>query len=403
MISGRFKLLLLLGLAAGLSGCTTSLHKAVQAGDQDAALKAIESGANINGNYMWGWPINYAIENDDLPMVELLLEHGAEIAPAHMSLAVKAGARSTFELIYENGADLESCFLDQDYPGWWGGDQAVGSMAPPLGSAIMRKDVESVAALIDFGAPQESHCEVPTGLGDDFYFSAILWAAVAGDPDILRILIGNGAMVNRLNLNGQTPISLAAERGHYNAVRVLLASGAFHTYTTEIKQPIEFALDNGHDTTVLLLQRAGAVRPVRPDRSAARKEIGSAILEGVKFAAQLYVIYLGARYSGYDGDYYNAVMSLGDNDDDDRDNLLTRPVETRGKGECSSDFECRSSQICAKDYGRQEGKCVTDATFSGHLDSSRRRGPSNRGYGPLDPSLCPGGYRQDVQDGHCIR
>lgn len=388
-----------------LQGCASTLHQSVEAGDHEAVRQEIAGGASLESSFMHGNPLHPAIENNDFEMVRLLHENGAEILAAHMSVAVKSGARSTYEYLIENGADLKSCFLDQDYPGWWGGDQAVGSMAPPLGSAIMRKDVGTVAALIDFGAPQESHCEVPTGLGDSFQFSAILWAAVAGDPDILRLLIENGAMVNRLNRHGQTPISIAAERGHYNAVRVLLASGAFHTYTTEIKQPIEFAMDNGHHTTVLLLQRAGAVRPVRPDRSAAFKEVGSALLEGVKFAAQLYVIYLGARYSGYDGDYYNSVMSLSDDDDDDddRDSLLTRSMPISSKRECRSDYDCRGSQICAKKYGKRDGTCVSDATNSGWINNRSTTGPSDRGYGPIDRSLCPGGYFQDMETDRCFR
>ena len=85
---------------------------------------------------------------------------------------------------------------------------------------------------------------------------------------------------------------------------------------TEIKQPIEFAMDNGHHTTALLLERAGAIRPRRTDYSAVMSDLGDVLLEGVKLAAELYIIYLGERYSGYDQGYYSAYRSLGSDDDD---------------------------------------------------------------------------------------
>ena len=76
-----------------LQGCASTLHQSVQAGDHEAVRQEIASGNSLEGSFMHGNPLNPAIENDDLEMVELLHDNGATILPAHLSVAVMAQAR----------------------------------------------------------------------------------------------------------------------------------------------------------------------------------------------------------------------------------------------------------------------------------------------------------------------
>jgi ankyrin repeat protein len=389
-----------------LSGCVSTLESAVESGDYEAVKQEIAKGGNVDGSYWTSikLPLQRAIENDDLEMVKLLHESGAEIGPGAASVAVKVGAISTYAYLVENGADLNGCYLDTDYPNWWGGAE-VGSVIPPLGSAVMRQDVQSVATLLELGAPLESDCIVPAGLGDDYRFSSILAAGIAGDPDVIELLIRAGAEPNRLSTQGRTPLSLAAERGHYHAVRVLLANGAFHTYTTQIQQPIEYALEAGHDDVVYLLTYAGAVRPQRRDPSATMVKVGSAVWEGVKFAAGLYVIYLGARYAGYDPEYVSNIGLTG-GDSNGSQTLANRSRETRStdrNSECGGDWDCNGVEICVKQPLHSRGICVDDGgetRLSRDYDSVQSG--QARSDHPKDQKDCPLGTHWDLIYAACI-
>ncbi len=57
--------------------------------------------------------------------------------------------------------------------------------------------------------------------------TALYYAAVAGGPEVAKLLLEHGADVNaRSDLYGDTPLRLAAIRGHIEVVRVLLNYGA---------------------------------------------------------------------------------------------------------------------------------------------------------------------------------
>jgi hypothetical protein len=346
-----------------VSGCVSSLERAVESSDYEAVREEIARGGNVEGNF-WSsikMPIARAVENNDLEMVKLLHENGVAIHPAMVSAAAQAGAVDTYKYLTENGGDLTACWLDQGYPGW-SGKADVGSMLSPLGSSIMRRDLPSVEVLLGLGAPLESNCEVPTGLGKDHRFSAVLVAAIAGNAQVTEVLLGAGAEPNRLSVEGRTPLSLAAERGHYDVARALLAHGAFHTYTNEIKQPIEYAIDAGNHDVVNLLEYAGATRPVRRNQSSVWANVGKGALDGVKYVAAIYVVYLGARYSGYNSNYAPSGTSINS------DALVrgTQSVyadygsDSDDNGECQSDLDCSALEVCVKQPLHAQGICVND-------------------------------------------
>lgn len=114
---------------ATLCGCATPLDRAISAGDLDAAKIAIDQGANVVSTYSVS-PIHEAVHHGDVAMINLLRA---------------------------NGAQLDKCYLDTEYPGFWSLAQSdyYHDSLPPMGSAIARNDVKAVEALIDLGAPAE--------------------------------------------------------------------------------------------------------------------------------------------------------------------------------------------------------------------------------------------------------
>lgn len=50
-------------------------------------------------------------------------------------------------------------------------------------------------------------------------------AAKVGNADILMLLLRNGGRVNQKDVAGVTPLAVAAERGHFHIMEILLSCG----------------------------------------------------------------------------------------------------------------------------------------------------------------------------------
>lgn len=56
--------------------------------------------------------------------------------------------------------------------------------------------------------------------------TALHWAASYGQVNSVQLLIANGAEVDVLGPEGETPLLMAADGGHHEVVRLLLNEGA---------------------------------------------------------------------------------------------------------------------------------------------------------------------------------
>jgi hypothetical protein len=81
-------------------------------------------------------------------------------------------------------------------------------------------------------------------------------AASQGQTAIIAILLGNGAYIDSLDDNGQTPLLKCTENGHIEATELLLASGADpKILDSQGTSAILMAVKAGHEKIVDILAR----------------------------------------------------------------------------------------------------------------------------------------------------
>lgn len=121
------------------------------------------------------------------------------------------------------------------------------SNPPPLISATLAGDVESVRSLLQTGIDPNGIYHTNT---------ALTYAARDGFTEIARVLIDSGAEVNWIDGEGVTPLILAAFKGHADLVRLLLDHGANTTVRDQWdRTALDYALRRGEeDEIVRLLQ-----------------------------------------------------------------------------------------------------------------------------------------------------
>ena len=94
-------------------------------------------------------------------------------------------------------------------------------------------------------------------------------AAVAGDVELVEMLIANDADVNDRDVHGYTPLLLAIQEGHTDIARVLIANGAdVNTRAAsdggEDVTPLYLSIILGRGVTETLLRDHGAIEPDPP-------------------------------------------------------------------------------------------------------------------------------------------
>ena len=117
-------------------------------------------------------PVRQAAENGDIPMIQLLLRHGAKI-------------------------------------------EGSANMGGPLHQAVLRHHPEMVAFLLQNGAKTETY--------DNTHDSPLSLAAKNGQLQSARTLLRHGADRNSKDSDGKTPLDHAREQGHSDIVMLLEA------------------------------------------------------------------------------------------------------------------------------------------------------------------------------------
>lgn len=64
--------------------------------------------------------------------------------------------------------------------------------------------------------------------------TALHIASLAGQEEVVKLLVQHGASVNVQSQNGFTPLYMAAQENHDNVVKYLLSNGANQSLATEV-------------------------------------------------------------------------------------------------------------------------------------------------------------------------
>jgi uncharacterized protein len=226
-----------------LTGPAGALARAILAGDQEAALKAVDEGADVNGELPDWTPLEIAAHCDrrdiaglidrgaglagtfdkvqaltpfllaliaDRPdIAALLLDRGAragngpEEGPSLLILASGLGYPSVAAKLVESGADVDV--------------RAVGGRTP-LMFACESGSLECARILIEAGASLDLRAED----GGTALLTAVDW----GRAEIMRLLLDSGAEINIQDNEGWSCLLVAIFQGDAGLVGELIAAGA---------------------------------------------------------------------------------------------------------------------------------------------------------------------------------
>ena len=222
----------------------TPLQLAAQNGSVDVAKLLVDAGADLEAeSYDWGTPVAIAVKKGHREVARFLIKAGAktDFAKKPMVLydAAEDGRVESVKLLLEIGADIEQVGRIQ---GW-----------TPLSGAVARGQVEVVKVLLGAGA-NVSRSEKK---GETPLFHAIKNASdpAAGERpyyiEVVKVLLPKvKANIDQKfdNADGHTPLTLAAERGGVEAVKMLLEAGAnVNGATPDGKTALHYAAECCYD------------------------------------------------------------------------------------------------------------------------------------------------------------
>ncbi|KAM6464648.1 ankyrin repeat and SOCS box protein 3 isoform 1-T1 [Liasis olivaceus] len=185
-------------------------------------------------------PLHLSASRGNLECAAVLLESGADPneltndATTPLFLAVENGHTNMIKLLLQHGANLNGSHCWSEWNS--------------LHQAAFQSYPEILKLLLDEGADKESV--------DDFGITPLFIAAQYGKLECLRILISYGANVNCQAKDQATPLFIAAQEGNDKCVELLLAKGAnpnLYCNEEEWQLPIHAAAQMGHSNILRTL------------------------------------------------------------------------------------------------------------------------------------------------------
>ena len=251
------------------SGPQNALEWAVYNGHLNMVHVLLESSLRREGfSYTVSMSLAWAAYRGHLDVGRLLLEYGAFVdvnpfgigsrGPTPLMLAAYSGQLDMVRLLLDHGADIHYratyIWRVREVP-LFGPviDTAIGVGALHL--AIDQGHVEVVRLLLEhwmaiYGAD---------GRGDHG-MSTLMYAAAAGDLEMARLMLENGAPVNGQTDVGTTALMFAAAEGHVEMVRFLVENGAnIHIQNGHNYTALSLAEERGHQEVVDFLRSVALV------------------------------------------------------------------------------------------------------------------------------------------------
>ncbi|HEX4999915.1 MAG TPA: ankyrin repeat domain-containing protein, partial [Terriglobia bacterium] len=158
-----------------------ALVDTVRSGDRTVALQMIARGAEVNAASMDGsTALGWAVQRNDLELVETLIKAGARAnvqnnnGATPMSVALAIGNAAVIERLLQSGADA----ITPTAEGY-----------PPLMVIARTPHADAAEVLLKHGAD-------PNFAERQKNQTALMWAAAASQPKIVKVLVAHGADVN---------------------------------------------------------------------------------------------------------------------------------------------------------------------------------------------------------------
>lgn len=225
-----------------------ALLNAIIRSDPERVGEFLALGADANAEDELGMPaLAVAASRQELEIVQLLVTHGANVHSRVSnegvlrktpipSLAAANGSLPILELLLDSGADV---------------DAADATRVTALMSASFMGHREIVELLVRRGATLEA-----TSIDG---YTALMYAANAGQLDCAAALLEGGADLGARDQDGNAPLVFAAQHGYLEVVQLLLAAGSDPTVkNTQGLTAVDVALRNGHSEVVELFRSATA-------------------------------------------------------------------------------------------------------------------------------------------------
>ncbi|EFE31317.1 uncharacterized protein ARB_01712 [Trichophyton benhamiae CBS 112371] len=216
----------------------TALQVACFGGEMPIVELLVESGADVNlegGEY--GSAVNAAIANGDNQIISYLIEKGAKLDTRNkegrttIHHTAKNGNIKLLERLISNDADIAI---------------ADNEGVTPLHLAASSGNLGTVKFLLEKGA----NIEAATSTGR----TPLCYACQAGNTDMIKLLVREGADIHHAPSSGNTPIYEASCQGRIEALQYLISQGA--VVTAESKA-LKDAASGGYTAIVKLLVKAG--------------------------------------------------------------------------------------------------------------------------------------------------
>lgn len=199
----------------------SALHLAAEHGYTELVKLLLESGAALDyrpdtseefpRTTLCDEPLRLAIRNKHYEVARLLLEHGADPNKRYFfgSEINLVSDPEYLELLLTFGANPDS----RDRAG----------LTPLMKAARQRKGMDAVLLLISFGADVNAIADARND-----YRTVMHYAVLSGNPEVVNLLIKQGARVNYEcpELSKPSPLDLAILKGDVSMLHMLLQAGA---------------------------------------------------------------------------------------------------------------------------------------------------------------------------------
>lgn len=193
-----------------------ALMRAIHQQDAGKIERAIKAGAALNTPLPDGsLPLAWAVETQNLPLVNLLLTKGAkpDVGDSHLHsfsplvVACQRGEPAIVAALLAAGAKANN---------------ATTTGISPLALCAGNSTAAAVKQLLDKGAAVDA--------ADSTGQTPLMWAAAKGQVFNVQLLLSQGAAVNTQTQQGLTPLFFALRSGNAEVANLLLDAGADASY-----------------------------------------------------------------------------------------------------------------------------------------------------------------------------